>query len=96
MSSPNMTPFCGNKQKVEIQTCAYCASAVHMETQATHSMCSTKQESKILSLKNRKDLGMASHTPPLKKKKAQKQGEVPLPFLSPIPNPIPIPKFSIS
>jgi len=47
MSSPNMTPFCGNKQKVEIQTCAYCASAVHMETQATHSMCSTKQESKI-------------------------------------------------
>ena len=91
MSSPNMTPFCGNKQKVEIQTCAYCASAVHMETQATHSMCSTKQESKILSLKNRKDLGMASHTPPLKKRKSSETmgSATTLPQSHPQPHPHP-------
>jgi len=43
-----------------------------------------KHESKNLSLKNKKDLRMACHIPPLKK--AQKQGEVPLPSLSPIPS----------
>ena len=39
--------------------------------------------SKKFSPKNRKDLGMACHTLPLKKVK--KQGEMPLPSLSPIP-----------
>jgi len=38
---------------------------------------------KKFSLKNKKDLGMACHIPPLKK--AKKQGEVPLPSLIPIP-----------
>jgi len=33
--------------------------------------------------KNKKDLGMAYHTPPLKKVK--KQGEMPLPSFGPIP-----------
>jgi len=33
--------------------------------------------------KKKKDLGMACHTPPLKKTK--KQGEMPLPSLGPIP-----------
>ena len=36
-----------------------------------------KQEAKKFSPKNKKDLGMACHTPPLKKVK--KQGEMPLP-----------------
>ena len=39
--------------------------------------------SKKFSLKNKKNLGMACHTPPLKK--AKKQGEMPLPSLGPIP-----------
>ena len=39
--------------------------------------------SKKFSPKNKKDLGMACHIPPLKK--AKKQGEMPLPSLSPIP-----------
>jgi len=39
--------------------------------------------SKKFSLKNKKDLGMAYQTPPLKKVK--KQGEMPLPSLCPIP-----------
>jgi len=39
--------------------------------------------SKKFSPKNKKDLGMAYHTPPLKK--AKKQGEMPLPSLGPIP-----------
>jgi len=34
--------------------------------------------------KNKMDLGMACHTPPLKK--AKKQGEMPLPSLGPIPS----------
>ena len=38
---------------------------------------------KKISPKNKKDLGMACHTPPLKK--AKKQGEMPLPSLDPIP-----------
>ena len=37
--------------------------------------------SKIFSPKNKKDLGMAGHTPP--PKKVKKQGEMPLPSLSP-------------
>ena len=41
------------------------------------------QEAKKISPKNEKDLGMACHTPPLKKVK--KQGEMPLPSLGPIP-----------
>jgi len=41
-------------------------------------------KSKKFSLKNKKDLGMACHTPPLKKVK--KQGEMPLPSLGPIPS----------
>ena len=40
--------------------------------------------SKKFSLKNKKDLGMACHIPPLKK--AKKQGEMPLPSLGPIPS----------
>jgi len=39
--------------------------------------------SKKFSPKNKKDLGIAIHTLPLKK--AKKQGEMPLPSLSPIP-----------
>jgi len=39
--------------------------------------------SKKFSLKNKKDLGMAYHTPPLKKVKMQ--GEIPLPSFGPIP-----------
>ena len=39
--------------------------------------------SKKFSPKNEKNLGMAYHTPPLKKVK--KQGEMPLPSLGPIP-----------
>jgi len=39
--------------------------------------------SKKFSPKNKKDLGMACHVPPLKK--AKKQGEIPLPSLGPIP-----------
>jgi len=39
--------------------------------------------SKKFSPKNKKDLGMACHAPPLKKMK--KQGEMPLPSLGPIP-----------
>jgi len=39
--------------------------------------------SKKFSPKNKKDLGMACHIPPLKK--AKKQGEKPLPSLGPIP-----------
>ena len=39
--------------------------------------------SKKFSPKNKKDLGMACHIPPLKK--AKKQGEMPLPSLGPIP-----------
>ena len=39
--------------------------------------------SKKFSPKNKKDLGMACHTPPLKK--AKKHGEMPLPSLGPIP-----------
>jgi len=39
--------------------------------------------SKKFSPKNKKDLGMAYHIPPLKK--AKKQGEMPLPSLGPIP-----------
>ena len=40
-------------------------------------------KSKKFSPKNKKDLGMAYHIPPLKKEK--KQGEMPLPSLGPIP-----------
>ena len=36
------------------------------------------------SFSEKKDLGMACHTPPLQKK-AMKQGEMPLPSLGPIP-----------
>ena len=39
--------------------------------------------SKKISPKNKKDLGMACHIPPLKK--AKKPGEMPLPSLGPIP-----------
>jgi len=40
-----------NKQKVEVQTCAYCACAVHMQMQATHSMCSKRlTNKKVISL----------------------------------------------
>ena len=39
--------------------------------------------SKKISPKHKKNLGMACHTPPLKKVK--KQGEMPLPSASPIP-----------
>jgi len=39
--------------------------------------------SKKFSPKNKKDLGMACHIPPLKK--AKKQEEMPLPSLGPIP-----------
>jgi len=39
-------------------------------------------KSKNFSPKNKKDLGMACHTPPLKK--AKKQGEMPLPNLGPV------------
>jgi len=56
-----MMSFRGNKQKVEVQTCACCACTVHMQAQATHSMCSRK-------LTNKK-----SHNPTLKK--VQKQGK---------------------
>ena len=42
-----------------------------------------RQEAKNFLQKNRKDLGMACHIPPLKKVK--KQGEMPLPSLGPIP-----------
>ena len=42
-----------------------------------------KQEAKNFLQKNKKDLGMACHIPPLKK--ARKQGEMPLPCLGPIP-----------
>ena len=72
-----MMPFRGNKQKVEVQTCACCACTAHMQAQATHSICSRK-------LTNKK-----GHNPTLKK--VQKQGEVPLPILSPSH----IPKFYI-
>ena len=41
----------------------------------------TNKKQKI-SPKNKKDLGMACHIPPLKK--AKKQGEMPLPSLGPI------------
>ena len=43
---------------------------------------STKTRSKIFFPKSKKDLGMAYHTPPLKKAKIQ--GEMPLPSLGPI------------
>ena len=43
--------------------------------------CYCKKQ-KIFS-ENKKDLGMACHTPPLKK--VRKQGEMPLPSLGPIP-----------
>ena len=41
------------------------------------------QQGKKLSPINKEDLGMAYHTPPLKK--ARKQGEMPLPSLRPSP-----------
>jgi len=50
---------------------------------ATHFM-SSQTRSKKISPKNKKDLGMAYHTSPLKKVK--KQGEMPLPILDPIPS----------
>ena len=54
---------------------------------ATHFMRSkklTNKKQKIFSEKKKMDLGMACHTPPLKK--AKKQGEMPLPSLGPIPS----------
>jgi len=42
------------------------------------------QEAKNFLRKTKSDLGMACHTPPLKKVK--KQGEMPLPSLGPIPS----------
>ena len=54
--------------------------------QATHSHALKKtnnQESKRFSLKNKEDLGVTCYTPPFQK--AKKQGEMPLPNLSPIP-----------
>ena len=45
---------------------------------------SSQTRSKKISLKNKKDLGIACHIPPLKK--AKKQGEMPLPSLGPIPS----------
>jgi len=42
------------------------------------------QEAKNFFPKKENDLGMACHIPPLKK--AKKQGEMPLPSLSPIPS----------
>jgi len=43
--------------------------------------CNVNKKQKFLP-KNKKDLGMACHTPPLKK--AKKQGEMPLPNLGPV------------
>jgi len=51
-------------------------------------MCSkklTNKKEKKFSLKNKRDLGMACHNPPLKKVK--KQGEIPLPSLGPLFDP---------
>jgi len=42
---------------------------------------SLEQEAKIIPLKNKKDLGMACQTPPLKT--AKTEGKVPFPSLSP-------------
>ena len=51
--------------------------------EAENSIAVTITSSKKYSLKNEKELGMASHTPPLKRVK--KQGEMPLPSLGPLP-----------
>jgi len=48
-----------------------------------HGRNDSSTRSKKISLKNKKDLGMACHIPPFKK--AKKQGEMPLPSLGPIP-----------
>ena len=54
------------------------ASYTHSTSTSLHST-----RSKKFSPKNKKDLGMACHIPPLKE--AKKQGEMPLPSLGPIP-----------
>ena len=78
------------QQGVSVKTRSYTVRfTLHSSISVTSSwlriLCALKisqTRSKKFSPKNKKDLGMACHTPPLKKVK--KQGEMPLPSLSPI------------
>jgi len=60
-----------------------CFFAVYTGYAQVCNIINVLQEAKKFYLKNKKDLGMACHTPPLKKVK--KQGGMPLPSLGPIP-----------
>ena len=63
-------------------TVAVSEVALYVHTHNTYSDTLIRNQKQKISLKNKKDLGIACHTAPLKK--AKKQGEMPLPSLGPI------------